>query len=389
MLTFALVAAAPWIVIPLIALWRARGDPSLDDESSSTENDAPKVSVVIPARNEGANIAACVQSILMSRYPAFEVLVVDDHSADDTLAIARVMASFDHRVTAIEAPALPDGWFGKQWACDRGANQASGEIFCFTDADTRHGLDLMTRSVHRLRSRKLDFVSVLGRQVMLTFWERLVQPQVFAMLSMRFGGAREVNQSSHVIDKLANGQYMLLTRAAYDDVGGHAAVRDQVAEDLALAQRLFEHGKRTELVEGRNHLSTRMYTSFGTLVRGWMKNIYAGGVRATPFGSAGRALLPLVLLAGPLASIAPTVVLLLGVFGLVTNAWLVWSIITTIATVLWWMQVYVRAPVVGPSRALRFAAIYPLGSLILVYIIVRAVVRGRRVEWRGREYLAG
>lgn len=389
MLTFALVAATPWIVIPLVALWRARGDPSLDHESPTDKGDAPKVSVVIPARNEGANIAACVQSILMSRYPAFEVIVVDDHSLDDTLAIARVMAGFDHRVTALEAPPLPDGWFGKQWACNRGADQASGEILCFTDADTRHGLDLMNRSVHRLRSRSLDFVSVLGRQVMLTFWERLIQPQVFAMLSMRFGGAREVNQSPRAIDKLANGQYMLLTRAAYDEVGGHAAVRETVAEDLALAQRLFEHGKRTELVEGRKYLSTRMYTSFGTLVRGWMKNIYAGGVRAAPFGSTGRALLPLVLLAGPVASLAPIVVLILAAFGLVTSSWLVWSIITTVATGLWWVQVYVRAPVVGPSRALRFAAIYPLGSLILGYIIIRAVIRGRRVEWRGREYVAG
>ncbi|HKT06759.1 MAG TPA: glycosyltransferase family 2 protein [Gemmatimonadaceae bacterium] len=389
MLTFALVAATPWIVIPLIALWRARGDPSLDHESPPDKIDAPKVSVIVPARNEGANIAACVQSILSSRYPAFEVIVVDDHSVDDTLAIARVMAGFDHRVTALEAPPLPDGWFGKQWACDRGADRASGDILCFTDADTRHGRDLMHRSVHRLRSRNLDFVSVLGRQVMLTFWERLIQPQVFAMLSMRFGGAREVNQSPHVIDKLANGQYMLLTRAAYDEVGGHAAVRDQVAEDLALAQRLFEHGKRTELVDGRRYLSTRMYTSFGTLVRGWMKNIYAGGVRAAPFGSTGRALLPLVLLAGPVASLAPIVVLILAAFGLVSDAWLVWSIITTAATILWWAQVYVRAPVLGPSRALRFAAIFPLGSLILGYIIVRAVIRGRRVEWRGREYVSG
>ena len=389
MLTFALVAATPWIVIPLVAIWRARGDPSLDHESPADNNGAPKVSVVIPARNEGANIAACVQSILRSRYPAFEVIVVDDHSVDDTLAIARVMAGFDNRVTALEAPPLPDGWFGKQWACDRGADQASGEILCFTDADTRHGHDLMSRSVHRLRSRSLDFVSVLGRQVMLTFWERLIQPQVFAMLSMRFGGARQVNESSSAIDKLANGQYMLLTRAAYDEVGGHAAVREQVAEDLALAQRLFEHGKRTELVEGRKYLSTRMYTSFGTLVRGWMKNIYAGGVRAAPFGSTGRALLPLVLLAAPIASLAPIVVLILAAFGLVTSSWLVWSIITTVATILWWIQVYVRAPVVGPSRALRFAAIYPLGSLILAYIIIRAVVRGRRVEWRGREYVAG
>ena len=388
MLTLALVAAAPWVVIPIVAIWRARGDPSLDREPVA-DADAPKVSVIIPARNEASNIAACVQSILLSHYPSLEVIVVDDHSADDTLAIARVMATIHHRVTAIEAPPLPDGWFGKQWACERGAAVASGDILCFTDADTRHGRELLARTVHRLKRCEMDFVSVLGRQVMLTFWERLIQPQVFAMLSMRFGGARAVNESRRAVDKLANGQYMLLTRAAYDEVGGHAAVRDQVAEDLALAQRLFEHGKRTELVEGRNHLSTRMYTSFGTLVRGWMKNIYAGGVRAAPFGSTGRALLPLALLAGPAASLAPVVVLILSAFGLVSSDWFVWSLIATIATLLWWGQVYVRAPIVGVSRALRFAALYPLGSLILGYIVIRAVVRGRRVEWRGREYVSG
>jgi len=388
-LTTALVAAVPWIVVPVIALWRARGDPSLDFEPPVDAADAPKVSVVVPARNEASNIAACVQSILMSRYPSLEVIVVDDHSTDDTLAIARVMSGFDRRVTTLQAPPLPEGWFGKQWACHQGASHASGELLCFTDADTRHGRELLARSVHRLRTRQLDFTSVLGRQLMLTFWERLVQPQVFAMLSMRFGGAREVNRSRRVIDKLANGQFMLLTRAAYDDVGGHESVRDQVAEDLALAQRLFEHGKRTELVEGRNFLATRMYTSFGTLVRGWTKNIYAGGRRATPFGSLGRALLPLALLAGPVASIAPLLVLVLAAFGLVTTGWFEWSLIATVATILWWGQVYVRAPVVGAARALRFAALYPLGSLILGYIVIRAVLRGRRVEWRGRAYVSG
>lgn len=389
MLTLAFVAAAPWIVIPVAALWRARGDPSLDREPSTDASDAPKVTVIIPARNEAGNIAACVQSVLVSRYPALEVVVVDDHSDDDTLAIARAMAALDPRVIAIEAAALPDGWFGKQWACSQGVAVASGEIFCFTDADTRHGRELLGRSVHRLRSRSLDFVSVLGRQVMLTFWERLIQPQVFAMLSMRFGGARMVNESPRVTDKLANGQFMLMTRAAYEEVGGHGAVRDQVAEDLAMAQLLFERGKRTELVQGRKYLSTRMYTSLGSLVRGWMKNIYAGGIRATPFGPAGRALLPLVLLAAPLASVAPVVVLICAAFGLVATTWVEWSAIATGATILWWVQVYLRAPVTGPSRALRFAAIYPLGSLMLAYIVLRAVMRGRHVEWRGREYVSG
>jgi hypothetical protein len=185
-----------------------------------------------------------------------------------------------------------------------------------------------------------------------------------------------------VEDKIANGQFMLFTRAAYDEIGGHEAVRGRVAEDLALAQLLFERGKRTMVALGLNLLSTRMYGSLREIVRGWMKNIYAGGLDATPFGPIGRTLLPLGLLAVPAAMLAPVVVLMLAAFGLASSGALLWAIACTVITLAWWAFSYSMAARISPGYAFTF----PLGSAVLIYIVLRAVSRGMRVEWKGREY---
>jgi chlorobactene glucosyltransferase len=378
------LAALPWVAAPLVLAWRMRGAPSLDREPADVPPDAPLVSVIVPARNEARNIARCMQSVLDSRYPHFELIVVDDRSEDGTGIIAREIAERDARARVLLARALPEGWFGKQWACAEGASVARGSILCFTDADTTHGPDLLTRAVRLLRAHALDLLSVAGRQVVHTFWERVVQPQIFTMLIARYGGLRQVNRSPRAVDKIANGQYLLFAREAYEEVGGHAAVRQKVAEDLSLAQLLFRLGKRTELVLAPAQLETRMYTSLGELVRGWMKNIYAGAVDAVPFGSVGRTLLPLVLLAFPAAMLAPVVVLVLAAFGLAAPGALVWAIVCTIALLLWWGAVYAGVVRVSPLYALAF----PVGAVVVAYIILRAVGRGEHVEWKGRAYRA-
>ncbi len=382
MTSLPLIAALPWLAVPFILVWRMRGSPRLDDETALHESESPLVSVVIPARNEARNIALCMQSVLRSHYPSVEVVVVDDRSTDGTGIIAREVSRNDKRARVIEAPPLPEGWLGKQWACSQGAAAAHGELLCFTDADTIHGSELLTRSVAMLRNRGLDFVTVAGRQRLVGFWERVVQPHIFTMLALRYGGPGEVNRSTRLEDKIANGQFMLFTRAAYDEVGGHEAVRGRVAEDLALAQLLFERGKRTLVALGLDLLSTRMYGSLREIVRGWMKNIYAGGLEAAPFGAAGRTILPLALLAMPVALLAPVVVLVLAAFGMVSSGALIWAITSTLITLAWWAFSYIMAARIGPLYAFTF----PLGAVVVIYIVLRAVSRGMRVEWKGREY---
>ena len=147
-----LLLAAPWILGPIVTVVRARFSRSLDDEPAEPSPDSPLVSLVIPARNEAHNIRRCAESALASRYPRLEVIVVDDHSTDETAAIAGQLAASDSRLRLITPPPLPDGWFGKQWACATGAAAARGELLGFMDADTWQAPDLVTRIVSAMRS---------------------------------------------------------------------------------------------------------------------------------------------------------------------------------------------------------------------------------------------
>lgn len=379
-----LVCTLPWILPPVIGLLRARHASSLDDVSAAAPKPAPLVSVIIPARNEARNIVRCVTSVLASRYPSLEVIVVDDQSIDGTGKLARALGAADSRLRVMDAPPLPPGWFGKQWACATGASAASGELLVFTDADTRHAPELVTRAVNARETRHADLLSVAGYQEMRSFWERIIQPQVFALLSLRYGGPEHVNQARRAEDVIANGQFILVTREAYVEMGGHDLVRDRVAEDLAMAQEFFRAGRRVVLILGLDQLSTHMYASLKEVIGGWRKNIYAGGRYAMVGGALGRALFPILLLALPLFGLAPPVALALSLFGVVAGSWPLWSATIVAVTVLFWTAIY-RFMKVPPGYAL----LYPIGLLLLLYIAAGAVVRGRRVQWKARTYVSG
>jgi chlorobactene glucosyltransferase len=370
-------------VPPIVTYLRLRRSRSLDDVSPIVSENAPLVSVIIPARNEAHNITRCVKSILTTSYPNLELVVVDDSSTDGTADVARRAVNGDPRVRVITSPALPDGWFGKQWACTTGAKVARGEILQFTDADTMHSPDLVTRSINAMHSSNADLFSVAGRQELGGFWERVIQPQIFTILSMRYGGTESVNDSTRVSNKIANGQCIFVKRGAYDAIGGHAVVRTSVAEDLMLAQRFFAARKKVVLMIGVNQLSTRMYESLDEIIAGWRKNVFAGGLDAVPFGRFGKTLFPLFLLLPPVMQLLPLLALITGLIGAAHPAMMLWAILSTAATLLWWIVVYATVGE-NPLHALT----YPLGALVLLYIFVTAVVRGRHVSWKGRTYVS-
>jgi chlorobactene glucosyltransferase len=374
----------PWIIPPLVTWFRLRNSRSLEEESDVPLENPPLVSVILPARNEAHNIARCVSSILSTTYPNLELIVVDDSSTDGTGAIAREVAAGDPRVRVVECPPLPEGWFGKQWACATGARIARGSVLQFTDADTIHAPDLVPRSVNAMRARRAQLLSVAGRQQLGGFWERVIQPQVFTILGMRYGGTESVTQATRVSNKIANGQCIFVTHDSYNAIGGHASVRTSAAEDLMLAQKFFAARKRVVLVLGVNQLSTRMYGSLREIVGGWRKNVFAAGLDTVPFGRIGRTMLPLFLLMPPLLELLPPLALVLAALGVAASSTLLlWAAISCAATLIWWIVVYVTT---GENPLYSLA--YPLGALMLLYIFVTAVIRGRRVTWKGRTYIA-
>ncbi|MDO8502671.1 MAG: glycosyltransferase family 2 protein [Gemmatimonadaceae bacterium] len=380
----AVLAAIPWGLSALVTGIRFRNSRSLGEESPEPPADAPLVSVVIPARNEARNIERCARSVLTATWPNLEVIVVDDQSTDGTGDIARAIAKDDARLRVIGNDPLPAGWFGKQWACTTGARASSGAIILFADADTTHSSDLVTRSVNAMIRRKADLFSVAGTQELGSFWEKLVQPQVFGLLAVRYGGTESVTQSRHATNKIANGQCLFVRRAAYEELGGHELVKSHVAEDMMMAQRFFARGKNVVLAEGLEQLSTRMYTSLGELIAGWGKNVFAGGRDAIPLGWFGRLLYPFILLSAPLSGLVPALVLVASVVAPVPGALILWAALTQGILLVWWAYAYW---IIGQSPL--YALLSPLGAAMVFWIFLRAILRGRRVMWKGREYVSG
>lgn len=370
------------MISPVITAVRLAHSQRLTDESPVPPEPAPSVAVIVPARNEARNIANCVRSILTSDYPRLRLIVVDDHSTDGTGEIARAVAPEDPRLTIVTNPDLPPGWFGKQWACQNGANATDAEILIFVDADTRIVSDTVSRSVNGMLRTNAALYTVASQQEMHTFWERLIQPQIFTVIAARYGGTEFINNSRHVADKIANGQYLMLRRTDYDALGGHALVRAYVAEDLMLTQKYFAAGRTTIFTTGRAYVRTRMYTSLPELIEGWRKNVYAGGREAVRGGKIGHAFFPIALLVIPFLQLLSPILLIAALTTPLAASITLWAALTTLTWLAWWLFAYH-----ADDQPIHYAFYFPLGAILLAYILTIAIASGHRVSWKGRRYV--
>ena len=385
-----LLGAALWIGSIIVVVVRFLDSKRLDEYPATIPKTPPLVSVIIPARNEAHNIERCLTSVLATSYPTMEVIVVDDHSTDGTGEIARRIATADvvhggrfPRVRIVDAPELPSGWFGKQWACHAGASAAQGDLLCFIDADTWHGPELLARSVNAMQRRKAALFTVAGHQEMDSFWEKVIQPFVFVILLARYGGLEPMSRSTNPYNKIANGQFMLIDRAAYAEAGGHVAVKTHVAEDLRMAQRFTALGMSAQMVLARDHLTTRMYTSLGEIRRGWGKNVYAGGRDTLPLNAATRVLLPFAFPFAPLLPLVPLLVACLAWLNVLGEEALLFAAVGAMASAVFWMGAYAYARL-NPLWGL----LYPVAGFALSFIFAEAAWRGSRVAWKGRDYIS-
>ncbi len=378
MLLFVLLCL-PWIAWGVLFFGVVRKPPRLP--SRTVGPGAARVSVVIPARNEAHNIRRCVASLAASHYPDFEVVVVDDGSEDGTAEAARSAGAVGAgRVEVVRGEPLPPGWFGKQWACWQGARRATGERLLFTDADTVHAPDLLGRAVAELEASGADALTLAGTQLMGTFWEKLVQPQVFTLMAARYPRMGHPVEPGRWRSAIANGQYLLFRRDAYEGLGGHEAVRWEAAEDMRLAQRLVRSGGRLVMRTEEDAFATRMYEGLGELVAGWSKNVIQAGLQTLP--PLLRPVAPfLMLVTGLLLWLAPPVALAAALAGAGGKPLLLWAAATTAFDVLFWT---------AASRVFRgpwwAGPLYPLGTIVTLWIVVRSWAGRRRVRWKGRSY---
>ena len=355
--------AASWVDAPLLP---ARPNEPL-----------PMLSIIVPARDEERSIEACVSSLLAQEWLDFEVIVVDDRSTDATPHILERLARADGRLRVVRGEPLPEGWIGKPWALAQGERHARGAWLLFTDADSTHASRGAASMLWLVTQAGVDAASIATHQEVATFWERAVLPSILGMIMYVAGPLSAINDPARVDHALANGQYILVSRIAYDALGGHAALRGEIVEDVAFARRLKRDGRfRYLLVGGRHIASVRMYHSLDEIWSGFTKNVFMGAegnVIALALGTMftlSISIAPPVLAARALAKKRyPEALEALA------------STVAIVTTASWGMR---RA---GFSR--RLALLQPLGTAVFAAIIANSTFRvlsGRGVIWRGRSY---
>ena len=344
---------------------------------SQSSSNSGRVSAIVPARNEEAVIAACVESLAVQKEIA-EILVIDDQSSDRTAEIVRFLTAKYPNVRLLEATELPPDWVGKNNAVWIGAREAQSEWLLFTDADAVHAPDSAAKAHSIAAENGAAIVSFSPEQVMEAWYEKAAIPYVFTRLSSRFRFA-EVNDPKNAA-AAANGQFILIRRDAYDAVGGHASIAGDVLEDVALATRVKAAGYRIWFGSGKGIVRVRMYRSFAAMWEGWKKNLYSlmGGSAKTVKAEVARALLPILLVLLAAVSLG-------GITGSIPLA------ATVLGMGLLGILIAYDAELEQSGFSSRLLA-YGIPGRILFAGMLWASYRSHRsgrLEWKGRAYPAG
>ena len=387
--------AAAWFwVLLLIGLVWARRHLALnraDQQKTLSPQDAsappatlPRLSVLVAAKDEEPNIGRCLSGLLAQHYPGLEVIATNDRSSDRTGPIMDDMAARDARLKPVHVTHLPAGWTGKNHALHQAIGQATGDYFCFTDADCQfHAPELLAAAVCFALREKIDFLSVLPDLEAYTFWERIVQPPAGAIMVFWFPPEKVNNPNSP--RAYANGAFMLMSRRSYEALGGHAAAPNALNEDMHFARRAKSSGLRLRVILGGGMYSVRMYVGLRQIWNGWTRIFYCC------FGTLPHLLVSVVFLS--VFSLLPTVSLLVAlglaaasvapaVFGGIAGA----AALAIVAqqSVQWRFYVLGRPP---PAWALT----YPIGAAMCLAITINAMRRyaGAATHWRGTSYTGG
>jgi chlorobactene glucosyltransferase len=238
-------------------------------------NETPPLSFLIPARNEATVIGDTVSAILQQDYPNLELILLDDNSSDNTAAIAYRATADDSRFRAISGKPLPDGWVGKNWACHQLSEEASGDYLIFTDADVRWKPGSLSALVNDLTTTNADLMTIWSTQETQTWGERLCVP-LMAFVILGYLPHLAVSHIPLSAFAAANGQCMAFRRRAYNAIGGHKAIRNEIVEDIGMARQIKSAGMRLRMTDGNRLVTCRMYNNWSDVRNGYAKNITAG-----------------------------------------------------------------------------------------------------------------
>lgn len=352
--------------------------PVLDEFQKKSHN-SPKVSIILPARNEEEYIGKCLDSLINQDYENYEIIAIDDSSTDNTGKIIAEYARKNSKVKHVSAKLKPDGWMGKNWACIEGYKESTGELLLFTDSDTTHVKNTISLAVSHLLSLNLDALTLMPKMLSLDLWTRFTLPMISTFLHTRFSALR-VNDPTKKTGYFF-GSFFIIRRKVYDDVGTHEGVRQEIIEDGALGKKVKEEGYKMKMVSGDKFVDAI-----------WARD------RSTLWNALKRLMVPLYLQDSKIAvGIFFAVVFLLFIpfpflmYSLISfdleQSHLLLFTVSLISSALIYIGASLEAKILHIKQ--KYVILGPIGSLVVILGFLSGMIQAKSsaaVSWRGRKY---
>jgi glycosyltransferase involved in cell wall biosynthesis len=368
-----------WIFLIKSMINSLRLTPYLD-RFEKVKHDNPKVSIILPARNEEEFIAKCLDTLIDQDYPNYEIIAIDDSSEDSTRNIILEYAKKNSKVIPVLARPKPDGWMGKNWACMEGYKKATGELLLFTDADTTHHSNVISLAVSHLLSFNLDALTVIPKLVAIDFWTKITLPMISTFLHTRFSAIR-VNDPSKKTGYFF-GSFFILKKKTYEEVGTHESVKQEIIEDGALGKKVKDSGCKMKMVRG-DHLIDAIWARDKSTLWNALKRLMIPLYLQSHGVSIGIFFAVLFLLFMPFPILIYSSFL---TFDTLSNS------LVFVSSLIASIMIYTGA-VIEVKKGLHLKLIYalfgPIGSLVVVLGFLSGLFQAKKdasVSWRGRNY---
>jgi chlorobactene glucosyltransferase len=357
----------------------------------------PKVSIIVPVRNEEKYISKCLDSLVNQKYPNFEIIVINDSSSDGTWdIIQRYKENCEQSLEAINAGPRPDGWIGKSWACYQGYLKATGDIFMFTDADTIHSQNALSLAVGHLINQRLDALTAIPRLVCEDFWTKITLPVVWSISYVRYSPLRANNPNTTT--GYFFGSFYVIFRRVYEAVGTHEAVKGEIVEDGALGGIVKKEKFRLKVVRGEHHIRAIWARDLSSLWHGLRRLMiplyYQDKIHASVVTTAVFFLLltPFFLFPFSISYLAQ-----LSMIGnpISINDFRIWDAVL-IGFSLMATGLVVLSSAIQSKHVLYNSPMYSLGAPMASFIIslgfISSIIDAKKsgiVKWKGRKYAIG
>jgi len=371
--------SATWIAL-IKSMLRTFNESPFLDKFEKKECSKPKVSIILPARNEEKFIEKCLNSLLNQDYDNYEIIAINDSSTDSTGNIIKKYSKKFPKVIFVDAKPKPDGWIGKNWACIEGYKKASGDLLLFTDADTVHTSSVISLAVSHLLSLELDVLTVIPRMLCLDKITKITLPMISTFLHTRFSALR-VNDTSKNTGYFF-GSFFIIKKSTYDSVGTHEGVKGELVEDGALGRKVKESGFKMRMVRGEHLVDAVWARDMPTLwnaLKRLMIPLYLQNAKiavASFFGVLFLLFMPFPILGYSI------------IFFNSTDSFLILFVISCIASILVYIGGILDATK-GLDLKIKYSLFAPVGSFMVVSGFLAGLIQAKSktaVSWRGRTY---